>query len=319
MPSGALAVAWSLAGTLILAHWLVGPTVAAESEPGAERSQQAGLVPSGRAGVELAQATRDGRGDLTPNQLTDGRTLNREEALAACGPAAAVAFARAVGREVTLDAAVALAREVGWTPSRGMAGPSSQVALLKRLKIAATLEAGVDRAKVVREVQAGRPVIVRTGGDPGHYLVAERYEPASGKFDFGASAAVLREAGGSRWFGLEEIRSLGVGPPTHAIYLDNTLSALTRPAVLPTAPARPVGATGTAATVATTTTRVVDAGGTGARLRAEPSTDAAIVTVLEEGARVADLSAETAAGGRTWRRVKLADGSAGWVDASLLK
>src|SRR4051794_35148006 len=50
-----------------------------------------------------------GRIDLTPNQLFSGRTLTRAEALAACGPAAAVAFARAKGRAISLDAAVAAA------------------------------------------------------------------------------------------------------------------------------------------------------------------------------------------------------------------
>ena len=69
-------------------------------------------------------------GRLTPNQLFGGRALSPAEAAAACGPAAAVAFANATGRAVTLDRAVAVAREVGWTPARGMSGPYGQMSLL---------------------------------------------------------------------------------------------------------------------------------------------------------------------------------------------
>ena len=87
-------------------------------------------------------------GRLTPNQLFGSAALTPAEALAACGPAAAVAFANATGRAVSLDKAVAVAREVGWTPARGMSGPYGQLSLLQKLNIPATIEAGVDPAKV---------------------------------------------------------------------------------------------------------------------------------------------------------------------------
>src|SRR5215210_541766 len=135
-------------------------------------------------------AAGDARSDLTPNQLSEGRTLSQDEALAACGPAAAVAFARAAGRAVTLDAAVGLARQVGWTAAGGMAGPHSLLALLQRMGVSASLDPSVDPAKIVRELQAGRPVIIRMVGQGGHYLVAERYDSQSGAFDFGQSAIV---------------------------------------------------------------------------------------------------------------------------------
>ena len=129
--------------------------------------------------VGRGHAAGEGNGDLTPNQLFSGGSLTREEALAACGPAAAVAFARAKGKPVTLDTAVAYAREVGWTARRGMSGPSGQVSLLKSLGVQATLETGLDRGKIAREVQ-GRPVIIRAGGGGGHYFVAERLDPSAG-------------------------------------------------------------------------------------------------------------------------------------------
>jgi hypothetical protein len=51
-------------------------------------------VPIGTVARQSAGPS-SGPTDLTPNQLFSGRTLTRAEALAACGPAAAVAFARA--------------------------------------------------------------------------------------------------------------------------------------------------------------------------------------------------------------------------------
>src|SRR5581483_8031814 len=178
-----------------------------------------------------------------------------------------VAFARAKGRAITLDTAVAVARGVGWTAERGMTGPWGEVSLLQTLGIPARLEAGLDRAKIAREVQAGRPVIIRTGGsDAAHYFVAERVDGA-GRFDFGQSALVLRLAAGRRWFGLDEIGQLGVGTPTHAIYLADSRAAPSVSAPLassPTVNALSVGSV----PVSGANTRVVDTGGFGARLRA---------------------------------------------------
>lgn len=254
-------------------------------------------------------AAAETRGDLTPNQLTDGRTLSWDEALAACGPAAAVALARASGRDVTLDGAVALAREVGWT-ANGMGGPQGLLSLLRRLGVSASLEDGIDRSKIVREVQAGRPVIIRNVGEGGHYLVAERYDPKSGAFDFGQSAIALKRSGGSRWFTLSEIGSLGAGTPAQVVYMGNTLSAASRPAPAPiAAPTSARAAHGG---------RVISAEGLGANLRAEPSIQASVVGAVPDGARVTDLGAEVAAGGRTWRRVVSPQGGSAWIDAGLL-
>lgn len=163
------------------------------------------------------QALAREKGELTPNQFTAGRALSSEEAYAACGPAAAVAFARANGRNPTLDEAVQLARSVGWSPGRGMAGPQSQVALLGKMGVAAKTGAP-DEAKVRADVERGNPVIIDT---PGHYFVAERYDAQSGKFDFGNSATALRASGGKRWFSLAEIGSLGMGAPRTAIFMDS--------------------------------------------------------------------------------------------------
>jgi hypothetical protein len=269
------------------------------------------------AGAELAPNERPGW--LTPNQLFGGRGLTLQEALAACGPAAAVAFANAMGRPVSLDRAVAVAREVGWTPSRGMSGPYGQISLLNRLNIPATIEAGINPSKIVREVQAGRPVIIRTGGlgssIPGHYFVAERIDPASGQFDLAQSALVLRASGGRRWFSLSEIASLGAGAPTHAIFLaagsGSTLTAASAGAPTPIMVAsRRTAGTGS---------QVVTAGGVGAWLRATPGTSASIVGSIMDGTRVTPTGASAVVAGRTWKRVALPGGGAAWMDAGLLR
>ena len=156
-------------------------------------------------------------GELTPNQLTDGAGLTPAEAEAACGPAAAVALARAIGADPTLDEAVAQARRVGWTAADGMAGARSQVHLLAHLGVAARRVGGaINWAEVARDVQGGAPVIVVTAR---HYYVAEGYDPASGRFDLATSAMVLRAAGGRRWFAPGEIAGLGMGAPEAVIHL----------------------------------------------------------------------------------------------------
>jgi hypothetical protein len=208
---------------------------------------------------------------------------------------------------------VAFARRVGWTADRGMTGPWGEVSLLQTLGISARVEIGVDRAKIVREVQAGRPVIIRTGGNGSHYFVAERAD-AAGRFDFGQSALVLRAAAGRRWFGLDEIGRLGVGVPTHAIFLaDQVGTARGGPAssAALSVSSRPIS-TGAH-------TRVVDTGGFGARLRAEPGMQGRVVGLVADGARLTDLGNTTVVAGRTWRQVTVASGTSAWVDAGLLR
>jgi hypothetical protein len=240
------------------------------------------------------------------------------EALAACGPAAAVAFARATGRALSLDAAVAVAREVGWTPARGMTGPYGEQSLLSKLGIGSEVAVGTDPARIKRELQAGRPVIIRTGGHgnvTGHYFVAERLDASTGRVDLAQSALVLRSAGGRRWFALGEIASLGVGAPTHTIYLKSSSPSV----MLTAASAAPMRAIPMSGSTGGSGSRVVDTGGPGANLRAAPGITARIVNVLADGARVTPTGATQTVGGRTWRRVSLSNGTAGWMDASLMR
>jgi hypothetical protein len=218
---------------------------------------------------------------------------------------------------VSLDKAVAVAREVGWTPARGMSGPYGQMSLLQKLNIPATIEAGPDPARIKREVQAGRPVIIRTAGAgvPGHYFVAERIDPATGRLDLAQSAMVLRAAGGRRWFSLSEIGALGAGAPTHAIYLAGAPAAQLMAAS--TGPSTAIASAASSAVKGAT--HVVATGGTGANLRAAPGTAAKIVGGLVDGARVTPTGATAVVAGRVWQRVTLASGAAAWMDGSLLR
>lgn len=270
------------------------------------------VAPTAASAVELGPKERPG--NLTPSQLFGGRSLTPQEAQAACGPAAAVAFARALGRTVSLDRSVAEARAVGWTPTYGMSGPWGQLNLLRRLNVPATLETGVNVAKIAREVQAGRPVIIRTASrnasEFGHYFVAERYDAATGRFDLAQSALVLRSAAGRRWFTLSEITGLGTGVPTHTLYL--TPSAAPAPAssrAVTAMSVRPATAIGSL---------VVETGGLGARLRAAPGTDAKVIGSVADGARLVDGGASQTVAGRVWRKVSTG-GLTAWIDSSLLK
>lgn len=169
-------------------------------------------------------AQQQGGGEVTPDQfkMSRGEGLDEATAEAVCGPAAAIAFARANGRNPSMREAVDLARQVGWTPQQGMAGPSSQVQLLKRMGIAATMTEGEpDWQKVRADAQRGNPVTLSSRG---HYFVVERVDPDTGMLDLGNSALVLKASGGRRWFRPEEIASLGMGPITAAIYKDSPSS-----------------------------------------------------------------------------------------------
>jgi len=157
--------------------------------------------------------------DLVPNQLSEGmgQGLSREEALAVCGPAAAVAFSRANGRNPTLLEAKQMAQTLGlWDQGSGMHGPASEVQLLSNMGVPSYLAPGADEGSVAQSVQGGRPVIIDT---PQHYFVAQGYDPTTRQFDFGQSANVLARSGGRTRYRLDELPSLGMGAPRSTIYM----------------------------------------------------------------------------------------------------
>ncbi|MCC6175947.1 MAG: hypothetical protein IT305_11630 [Chloroflexi bacterium] len=220
-----------VAGTAVT-HTGIAEPGSAEASAAATRAERAAVLAreSGQSQLEVRAAemrawvqgripTDDAARSITPDQLEDGATLTVDEAFAACAPAAAVAFAHATGRNLSLDDAVAEARKVGWSAAQGIPGPHAEIELLRSLGIVARLSDegdAVDWPAVVRDIEAGRPAIVVTTR---HYFVAERYDSATGRLDFGRSALVLRGAGGERWFAPDRIGELGYGPPIATIHL----------------------------------------------------------------------------------------------------
>jgi soluble lytic murein transglycosylase-like protein len=150
--------------------------------------------------------------NLRPSQFGVG--LDDATAYAACGPVAAMAFARAMGRNPTAQEAVALAKQVGWSPGQGMAGPGSEMQLLTSMGVPAHMEQGADPTKIAADVQNGNPVIIST---PGHYFVADGYDPQSGAFHVGTSGTDLRA--GSEWMTLGQMQGV-MGNAQATLYLD---------------------------------------------------------------------------------------------------
>jgi len=183
--------------------------------PGMTTPPQAEQTPAAQAQAQYDPA------NLVPNQITESTNagLDWDTALATCGVAAAVAFARANGRTPTWQEAMQLAEASGWNKDVGMSrGTAGQIELLDRLGVKA--RAGrLDESTIAATVQAGQPVIVNAHGNGGHFYVATQYDPSTRKFNFGNSAAVLKRSGGQTWFRLDELPALGVGTPSEAIYM----------------------------------------------------------------------------------------------------
>lgn len=185
-----------------------------------------------------ANAARNG--DLVPNQFGDPE-LSPEEAAAACGPAAAVAFSRANGRNPTLKEALDLARQYGWTAQGGMNGIGNQSRLLDALQVPHTTDVvgagnALDWRKVTSAAQNGQLVTVST---PVHYFVIDQYDPTSGAYHVGKSGTAFK-AGGD-WLTQRQMESLG-GEANGALYLTGgnatPASSLPRPDAPVTTPLR---------------------------------------------------------------------------------
>lgn len=146
-------------------------------------------------------APRSSPGGLVPNQFDP--SLSPQEAYAACGPAAAVAFARASGQNLSLREVVDLAKTVGWTPAGGMNGVANQKRLLEKIGVPVRLDSSGDWNGVVEMLSAGQPVTIST---PGHYFVADAYDPKTGRFHVGASGTSYRN--GKEWMTRQDMESL---------------------------------------------------------------------------------------------------------------
>ena len=142
--------------------------------------------------------------------------LSSAEAMAACGPAAAIAFAQTYGRNPTNAEAIQLARNVGWSAG-GMKGPGSEQQLLSSMGVNTKLTNGVDWNAVGQEANTGNPVIVST---PGHYFFIDGFNPANGSYHVGTSGTDLKS--GSEWMNPNQMQGL-MGTAQGALFADHPL------------------------------------------------------------------------------------------------
>ncbi|MBC7460716.1 MAG: hypothetical protein H7287_05085 [Thermoleophilia bacterium] len=158
-----------------------------------------------------------GPGNFTPNQYN---TFAAPNGATACSVVAAMGLARAAGKDPSAADAMAIALNHNYARGQGMmsGGSDSVVAMLADMGVGANASAGIDKARMIRSVQAGKPVVMATRG---HFWVAEGYNPATDEFDFAASAAVLQRlpAKKTTWR-LEEIGNMPYGAPIRNVYLN---------------------------------------------------------------------------------------------------
>jgi flagellum-specific peptidoglycan hydrolase FlgJ len=148
------------------------------------------------------------------NQSQFDPQLSASEAYAACGPAAAVRFAQAYGRNPTLKEALELARKVGWNEGQGMAGIASQQKLMDSVGIPTKIVPRDEQA-YAREAMTGNPITISTTG---HYFHADAYNPQTGQFHVGRSGLDLKA--GKEWMSLAEMEAV-MGQSQGALFADN--------------------------------------------------------------------------------------------------
>jgi hypothetical protein len=175
----------------------------------------------------------DGVGQLGPRQHVDvpnqfAASLSPSEAYAACGPVAAVAVARFLGRNPTVAEALDRAKLTGWTAAGGMNGIYNELRLLDSMHIPAHIETPVNWRHVQQEASSGNPVIIST---PGHYWVIDDFDPRSGAYHVGRSGLAYR--GGAEWMTANQMQQLA-GQANGALYIDHPL--VPRPSVVASPP-----------------------------------------------------------------------------------
>ncbi len=168
-------------------------------------------------GINSPFGWRQATTTTTPDQFAPGQGLSAAEAASACGPAAAVAFARANGRTPTLREATDLARQVGWTEAGGMNGVANEKALLDRMGVPAELDTAATAQSIAARVKAGDLATVST---PIHYYVIDDYDPTTGQVHAGVSGQNRR--GGAQWMSLDTIaaRDGGINGALYASHPD---------------------------------------------------------------------------------------------------
>jgi hypothetical protein len=166
------------------------------------------------AGPSIAPRPLVGLGRGRPSQFKLG--LGANDALAACGPAAALGFAFALGMEASPAQVMAVARRGWWDANVGMHGVGAEQGMLRDLGLPSALEAPVRWQHVAAEASSSRPVILDT---PGHYYFVDGFDAPSGRLHVGTSGTDLR--GGADWMTPAQINAMAVskGSVRAALYV----------------------------------------------------------------------------------------------------
>lgn len=142
-----------------------------------------------------------------------------------------------------------------------------------------------------------------------------------------------READGRIWRNVRDGDATGwiVGTalrplPTPTVTPSRTPTSAAMPTPVPSTPttsappATPAAPTATPAPeVEPERAEVVGTGGQGANLRAQPGTSGALLKTVPEGTRVTIIGPDRDVDGRTWRNVRLEDGTEGWLIAEAVQ
>jgi len=143
--------------------------------------------------------------------------LSAEDAAAACGPAAAITFANAVGRFPNHQEAMQLARQSGWSLA-GMGGPANFQKLTSALGLKTDMDWSPTGGEIDAQLAQGRPVAIST---PRHYYTATG-GTAAGGLNVGGSGMAF---GGKEVMTLQEIASKGEGLQATITLLDEVRTA----------------------------------------------------------------------------------------------
>ena len=199
---------------------VIKQSLAASSADGAPMARPA--PPAANVGSSVA---RPSSGVVVPNQFAIG--LPTDEALAACGPVAAIAFAQVYGRNPTPTEAMDLAKQSGWTAEGGMNGIYNEKRLLDKLNLPNQLEVGQNWDHIRAEAVQHQPVVLAT---PGHYFVIDGYDPNTGAYHVGQSGKVYRS--GSDWMTPAQISAVA-GAPSGALFTVHPLANQSRDVLPP--------------------------------------------------------------------------------------
>jgi hypothetical protein len=173
------------------------------------------LSTSASSAASQSVAAGPSAGVVVPDQFHIG--LAPEEAMAACGPVAAIAFAQVFGRNPTPAEVMPLAKSSGWTAEGGMNGISNEKRLLDKMGLPSQMEMGANWDHIRASALQHQPVILST---PGHYYVIDGFDAKSGAYHVGQSGKVYR--GGSDWLTPEQIAGLS-GSPSGALFTAHPL------------------------------------------------------------------------------------------------